>query len=283
MHGALSEHVIIAVGAAYESRTGVIYMQYSERARNMKALRFALGYAAAALLFAAAAALLWLAADAAGMTARLFGRDESVSGVPSYPLVVIDPGHGGEDAGASGNNLRESDVNLDVSLRCAATLRMLGIPVRLTRADDRLLYDEFGDLDDYTGRKKAYDLKNRLRIASENPNAILISVHMNSFPDSRYGGLQVWYSRNNASSSALAVAVQTHSRTYVDPSNSRKIKPGRSMYLLDRAEMPAIIVECGFLTNESDAQRLASDTGRAAIAVSMAAAAAVFLDAYTNG
>jgi N-acetylmuramoyl-L-alanine amidase len=89
----------------------------------------------------------------------------------------------------------------------------------MTRTEDTLLYDHYNDLENYKGRKKIYDLKNRVRITEEYENPIYIGIHMNSFPSSKYKGLQVYYSKNNSASLTLAEAIQGNTSKYIQEWN----------------------------------------------------------------
>ncbi len=201
-----------------------------------------------------------------------------------YPLVVIDPGHGGEDGGASGiNGEEEKTLNLDISKKIHLIMKFLGVPSKLTREDDRLLYDEYGDLIDYTGKKKTYDLRNRYKIACENPNSIFMGIHMNKYTQEKYSGLQVYYSPNNRESKNFAGMIQTKTKQYLQPDNSRNIqKAGSSIFLLDRLEIPAVLVECGFLSNVQECQQLTDSTYQKKMSLILFASASEFLSQYTN-
>jgi N-acetylmuramoyl-L-alanine amidase len=129
----------------------------------------------------------------------------------------------------------------------------------MTRNDDRLLYDP---LSDYKGRKKILDMHERLRIANSCENAVFLSVHMNSFPQEKYCGLQVYYSRNSIDSMRFAESVQGTVSKYLQPQNERKIKQGKDIFLLDRLKMPAILVECGFLSNKDECSLLSTEEYR---------------------
>jgi N-acetylmuramoyl-L-alanine amidase len=174
------------------------------------------------------------------------------------PTVIIDAGHGGEDCGAIGTNgALEKDINLRIATELYSILQAEGIPARLTRTDDRLLYDRNTD---YLGRKKALDMSARLAIMSEYQNAIFISIHMNSFSQSKYSGLQVYYSENSPESSKLADIVQSLARQSLQPDNDRKTKPSSgNIYLLEKTEHTAILVECGFLSNPAECEKLCSE------------------------
>jgi len=192
--------------------------------------------------------------------AQRFGTpSEGVLNDPSPKpfTVVIDAGHGGEDGGAvSGSGLFEKDLNLSIALSLRDLLEANGIRVVMTRTTDVLLYDR--DVD-YHGRKKALDLAARRKIAEETENAIFVSIHMNAYPLSQYRGLQVWYSQNDPHSMKLAETIQTNARAMLQPENERKIKSATSsIYLLHHLNCPAVLVECGFLSNPEDAAALAS-------------------------
>ena len=105
--------------------------------------------------------------------------------------------------------------------------------------------------------KKIYDLKNRLAIAEQNPDAIFVSIHMNKFPIEKYSGLQVYYSENTDDGKALADYVQHSVSKRLQPDNNRKIKKaGSGIYLLDKAVNTAILIECGFMSNGAECERL---------------------------
>lgn len=175
--------------------------------------------------------------------------------------VIIDAGHGGEDGGTqSRDGLLEKDLNLDIAKRLSLIFSQNGVNVIMTRSDDRLLYDKNGD---YKGRKKALDAQARLNIASEDPNAIFISIHQNYFSSSQYSGLQVWYSGNDNRSMELAQYIQSGVKNTLQPNNNRQIKlAGSNIYLLEHVKNPAVLIECGFLSNPEEAKRLSDPTYR---------------------
>ncbi len=170
------------------------------------------------------------------------------------PTVILDAGHGGEDGGAVGKGgVKEKDLNLAITLRLAELLREAGVNVILTRDEDRLLYK---DGENIKGHRKEYDLKNRLAVAEANPGALFISIHMNTFSSPKYAGLQVYYARTPGSQ-ALAESIQRTVREQLQPENTRKIHvASSSIYLLDKAVGHAVLVECGFLSNEAECERL---------------------------
>lgn len=170
------------------------------------------------------------------------------------PAVIIDPGHGGEDGGAVGaDGTLEKNLNLAVSENVRDIFTLFGIPVEMTRSGDHMLYDYYNDLDDYTGKMKTYDLKNRLKIAESSGAELFLSIHMNKFTDPQYSGLQVYFSPNHAESSPFASMIREYAKNYLQPHNNREIKKATSsIYILHRITMPAVLVECGFLSNKAE-------------------------------
>ncbi len=171
-----------------------------------------------------------------------------------YRAVIIDAGHGGEDCGAIGNTgVYEKTLNLEISLQIGELLEKAGYTVIYTRTEDKMLYTPEENI---KGIRKISDLKNRCKIAENNPEAIFVSIHMNSFGDARYSGLQVYYSDNNETSDILADKIQTSVKDGLQPENKRRIKAGRDIYLLEHIAIPAVLVECGFLTNRTECEKL---------------------------
>jgi N-acetylmuramoyl-L-alanine amidase len=170
-----------------------------------------------------------------------------------YTTVIIDAGHGGEDGGTSGvNGILEKDVNLDIAKILRDMLCANGINVIMTREDDRLLYDRNAN---YKGRKKKLDLAARLAVTESTPDAIFVSIHMNSYPDPQYWGMQVFYSPNHSDSEVLADIMQRMNVNHLQPENKRQTKMATSaINLLYNAKCPAVLVECGFLSNPNDAE-----------------------------
>ncbi len=177
---------------------------------------------------------------------------------------VIDAGHGGEDGGTVGNGLIEKDLNLDIALRLAALLREAGAQVVTTRESDTMLYDKNSD---YAGKKKALDLRARLEITEKCENPVFISIHMNYFPQTQYSGLQVYYSKNNALSRSLAESIQNECKSGLQPDNNRTVKEATSaIFLLHNLPCPAVLVECGFLSNSNEAKLLSDENYREKLA-----------------
>ncbi len=179
------------------------------------------------------------------------------------PTVILDAGHGGEDGGAvSPSGAAEKSLNLSIALTLGDMLSACGVDVIYTRTDDNGLYDGA-----VPGHRKMTDLKNRLAVREAHPEAIFLSIHMNTFSDPRYDGMQVFYSVNDPTSEMLAEHLRGANRTYLQPDNHRACKPANSsIYLLDRARGTSVLAECGFLSNPEEAARLMTAEYREQIA-----------------
>lgn len=197
-------------------------------------------------------------------TAALVAGTVYISGTPAVmqvyndsaqPVIVIDPGHGGIDGGAVGvNGVVEKDINLSLCLDLADMFRFAGYKVVMTREDDRSIHDE-----GIQGIKnqKTSDIHNRLNIMNKTTNAVVLSIHQNQFSQSKYNGGQVFYGTKNAQSSLLAQTIQTNLKAMLQPQNNREIKQAyETLYLMKHAITPAVLVECGFLSNLEEAELL---------------------------
>ena len=182
------------------------------------------------------------------------------------PTIILDPGHGGEDGGAqSKTGVLEKDLNLKISQKVESLLLMLGVQTVMTRTEDRLNYDGSA----LTMReKKVSDIHARFQMMEETPNAVFLSIHQNHFSDPRYDGTQVFYSANRGESEAIARAIQRNVSASLQPDNTRAVKPsGDEIYLLYHARIPAVMVECGFLSNPKEAELLNEEAYQIKIAI----------------
>ena len=169
-------------------------------------------------------------------------------------VIIIDAGHGGEDAGAIGiNGAYEKDLNLAIALEVGKELTNRGYTVIYTRTEDKMLYLPEENI---KGMRKISDLKNRCKLTDAYEDCILVSIHMNSFGSSKYSGLQVYYADGNEESRMLATKIQNSVREELQPENKRQVKNGKSLYLLENSNGTPVIIECGFLSNESECEKL---------------------------
>lgn len=173
----------------------------------------------------------------------------------NLPLIIVDPGHGGEDGGtSSAEGVLEKDINLSISEKLDILLTLSGYNTLLTRNEDKLLYD--GEPETIRA-KKVSDIRKRMEIIENNPKSIFLSIHQNYFTQSKYSGAQVFYSVNNEESRIIAENIQGAIIENLQNSNNRKIKKsGKEIYLLHRALSPAVMVECGFMSNHEEANLL---------------------------
>lgn len=193
------------------------------------------------------------------------------------PTVIIDPGHGGEDGGTSSDDgILEKDINLSVSLYLSEILRCSGYNVVMTRSDD----EQIGDNTLSTIRqRKISDVRKRLEITKTYPDALFVSIHQNHYSSSKYSGAQVFYSPKSPDSRILADSVQNSIVSLLQNDNMRKIKEiGTNVYLLYNCENPAIMVECGFLSNAAETKLLATPDYQKKIAFSVACGIIKFLE-----
>ncbi len=179
---------------------------------------------------------------------------------------IIDAGHGGVDGGATScTGKLESAFNLEISLRLRDLFHFLGYETKLIRTEDISVYTEGQTI----AQKKISDLKERVRICSETNGAILLSIHQNTFSDSRYSGPQVFYPETDGSKE-LAGKLQS-------VLGSREIKRGEGIYLLSHIHCPGVLIECGFLSNPEEEAKLRSADYQKQLACIIAATAAEFV------
>lgn len=186
------------------------------------------------------------------------------------PVYVLDAGHGGEDGGAvSASGVKESDINLAVTRELDDVLRFLGQDTVLTRSDDVSIHSDGAET---LRQKKVSDLKNRVALVNGTPDAVLVSIHQNSLPSvPSVHGAQVFYGTVEPSD-AFAVSVQTALNQSVNAGNEKhekKIDP--SIYLMKNVTCPAILIECGFLSNIAETEKLQTPDYQKRLAVAIAA------------
>ena len=187
---------------------------------------------------------------------------------PGLPVIVIDAGHGGIDSGCvSINGVEEKDINLSILLKLRQMLEAAGFETAVTRDTDKSIHDTGVT---GLGNQKKSDMENRLKLINSFDNAIFVSIHQNQFTDSRYYGAQMFYPEGSAASERLARSLQDNIVSRLQPENKREIKPvGSEIYLLHYANCPAVMAECGFLSNQQEADNLESDEYQSRMAFSL--------------
>jgi N-acetylmuramoyl-L-alanine amidase len=178
-------------------------------------------------------------------------------------IIVIDVGHGGSDPGkVSPDGIEEKNINLAIAKYLQDYLIAQDYTVFLTRDTDRGLYDE------NVSNKKRSDLNNRIQFFKEKNADLVISIHQNSYPDPSQHGAQTFYYKGNDESKTLAKQIQK-SLLGIDPTNKRVEKANDSYYLLKHTSVPAVIVECGFLSNPDETAMLTDSNYQKDIAYSI--------------
>ena len=186
---------------------------------------------------------------------------EKVLSVVSLPVsgktIIIDAGHGVPDEGAeSSNGISEAKINLKIALKLQQLLEQSGCTVILTRSDENAIYD----IDSKTlKQKKISDLKNRVKIGNESSSDIFVSIHLNKIPQQQYDGWQTFYKKDSEEGRKLAVSIQNNLNEAIQKENNRVAKTIDNIYIIKNVEIPTTIVECGFLSNPAEEQKLQED------------------------
>lgn len=190
----------------------------------------------------------------------------------SRSTLVLDAGHGGIDGGAiSDSGLKESDINLQIALKTEALVRFLGIDTVMTRETDT-------DNSDNKAYSEHDNLVQRVKLANSTENAVLISIHQNKFPSAVVSGAEVMYSDND-DSKALGLLTQDNLVALLDSSNRRVARPApKELLLTSSVECPTILVECGFMSNPQEVQKLASNDYQLKLAAILAGSYIQFLN-----
>ena len=183
-------------------------------------------------------------------------RALSVFGSPAYgATIAIDAGHGGIDPGAvSKSGVREDEINLKIAKKLQAYLENEGAKVVMTRKTDEGLYDK-----DFTGSRKRQDMTRRVEILQKTEPDMVISIHLNQFPQSQYVGAQTFYLQGSDKGELLAKSIQQQLLRVLDRGNKREIKASDSFLILKAADCPSVLVECGFLSNPQEETLLTTD------------------------
>lgn len=170
---------------------------------------------------------------------------------PKY-IVIIDAGHGGIDGGATScTGVLEKDINLQIAKRLNDLMNLLGIHTIMIRTDDRSVHVS----GDTIAAKKVSDLKERVRIVNETQGCLLVSIHQNYFPESKYSGTQVFYAPTNGSEE-LGRTLQKSFTEILNPEIDRQAKKASGIYLMEHINAPGILIECGFISNVQEEAKL---------------------------
>ena len=189
--------------------------------------------------------------------------------------VVIDSGHGGVDPGKIGvDGVYEKDINLAITEKVKKCLEKEKITAELTRKEDKGL-GTTGD-----GSKKTEDMQARVKMINETKPVLTVSIHQNSYEDPEIHGAQVFYYSHSREGEAVAKILQ-ESLQEIDPENHRRAKANETYYLLRRTKVPTVIVECGFLTNPEEAEKLSGEEYQEQVAEAVAKGIAKCLE-YLN-
>lgn len=168
--------------------------------------------------------------------------------VNSNKTIVVDPGHGGVDGGATScTGVLESQFNLEISQKLNDLLNLLGFNTVMIRNTDCSVYTEGRTI----AQKKVSDLKERVRIVNSTENCLLVSIHQNLFSDGKYSGAQVFYAPTEGSQ-VLAKSIQNTFLSTINPESHRQEKRADSIYLMQHIKCPGVLVECGFLSNPQE-------------------------------
>lgn len=188
--------------------------------------------------------------------------------------LIIDAGHGGVDGGATScTGILESQYNLEIAIRLNDLMRLLGYDTKMIRTTDISVYTEGNSI----AQKKISDLKERVRIVNDSANPVLISIHQNTFSDSRYSGAQIFYGPKGEGQ-ALATGLQSSFCKTLNPGSNRKSKAADGIYLMQHIHCTGILVECGFLSNPQEEAQLRSPEYQKKLCCVLASGLSIFLD-----
>lgn len=177
----------------------------------------------------------------------------TMGGVKQRPVVVIDAGHGGMDPGKVGvNDALEKDINLAIATKLKSLLEQNDVQVVMTREKDTDLASE------NASNRKNEDLRARVNLLKETEPVLMVSIHQNSFPEADVDGAQVFYYSGSEEGKQLGIMVQESLKQEIRDENHRVAKANKDYYLLKKSVCPAVIVECGFLSNPVEAKLLAT-------------------------
>lgn len=182
---------------------------------------------------------------------------ETVSLPVSGKTVVIDAGHGVPDEGAQApDGTTEAETNLKIAIKLQNLLESSGCKVILTRSDENAIYD----IDSKTlKQKKISDIRNRVKIGNESSADIFVSIHLNKIPQAQYSGWQTFYNEKSQEGQKLATSIQNSLNEAIQKENNRVASKIQNIYIINNVEIPTTIVECGFLSNPEEREKLLND------------------------
>lgn len=187
--------------------------------------------------------------------------------------IIIDAGHGGEDGGATScTGILESNINLEIALRLDDLFHLLGYDTVMVRTTDTAVHTQGNTI----SARKASDLKQRVSLANETENALLVSIHQNYFSDSQYDGAQVFYPATEGSEE-LGKTLQRALVSALNPDSNRQAKKSSGVYLMEHIECTGVLVECGFLSNHEEEAKLRNEQYQKNLCSVIAATVGCFL------
>lgn len=194
--------------------------------------------------------------------------------IENRKCIIIDAGHGGVDGGATScTGVLESNINLTIALQLNDLFHLLGYRTYMIRTTDISVYTEGTSI----AAKKVSDLKERVRIVNSTENAILISIHQNTFSDSKYSGAQVFYAPTKDSKD-LATEIQSAFKSSINPTSNRQAKKADGIYLMQHIDCTGVLVECGFLSNPTEEYQLNNPAYQQQLCCVLATSISNFLD-----
>ena len=185
----------------------------------------------------------------------------------NFPTIIIDAGHGGEDGGAVGiDGTYEKDINLQISLKINEFFTIFGYKTHLIRTTDTAIHTEGNTI----RQRKVSDIRNRADTMNLYENCIYLSIHQNKYEDSRIWGAQTFYSPSFNESKEIAQFIQNAVTSQIQANNKRQIKKaGTDIYVLYNATKPAVMVECGFVSNHNELNQLKDNSYQNSMALSI--------------
>ena len=159
-------------------------------------------------------------------------------------VIYLDPGHGGMDSGAMHKEIKEKDINLEITQLLASRLEQLGAVVYMTR------YGDYDLSQPYTDNRKRSDLAKRAKLINDSNCDLYLSIHLNAEESSSWHGAEVYYNENHKKNKKIAEIMQKQFEK--DLKTKRKLKVGKDLFLFDRIKQPGVLLELGFLSNPND-------------------------------